>query len=323
MNMTPDMGDVGDSGVALFRLAQQWLAQGHRLALATVISTWGSAPRRAGAHLLIREDGMFQGSVSGGCVEADVIVAGQTLIAEGRAQIFHYGVAEDMAWRVGLPCGGTIEIAVQPVQADFFPPDLLSTLCAAQEQGQTLWVETDLQTLRSRLSQQAPAPRAGIFVRPYTPPVRLAIIGAVHIAQHLAALAQQIGIAPRIIDPRGLFATPARFDSRWLDQRWPDEALADFKLDSASALVTLTHDPKLDDMALAIALRSPAFYISALGSRQNHARRLQRLADMGYDSAAQRVHGPAGLAIGAANPGEIALSIVAQLVQQWRDRHGG
>ena len=316
--------DAGDDCARLFLLAQEWLAAGHRLALATVIRTWGSAPRRAGAHLLIREDGLFQGSVSGGCVEGEVIVAGQSLIAAQRAQLFDYGINEDVAWRAGLACGGTMQILVQPIHQNFFSPQLVEDISAAQTQGAALWVTTDLHHFQSRLAPTKPQPSDDVFARSYQPPLRLAIIGAVHIAQHLAAMATHLGIRPRIIDPRGLFATEDRFAADLLDKRWPDEALADFKLDSASALVTLTHDPKLDDVALRAALQSPAFYIAALGSRQNHARRLQRLEAMGFDADARaRVHGPAGLAIGAANPGEIAISILAQLVQQWRQRADG
>jgi len=321
--MTPDM-DAGDDGAGLFHVAQSWLAQGHKLALATVISTWGSAPRRAGAHLLVREDGLFQGSVSGGCVEGEVIVAAQGLIGEDRAAVFEYGINEDVAWRAGLACGGQMRIMVQPISDRFFPLPLVAALCAAHARSETLCLQTDLIHFQSQLSKPHQATGPDMFRRVYRPPLRLAIIGAVHIAQHLAPMAEHMGIAPRIIDPRGLFASTQRFQPTWLDTRWPDEALADFKLDSSSALVTLTHDPKLDDVALIAALRSPAFYIAALGSRQNHVRRLNRLADMGFEAdALARISGPAGLAIGAANPGEIALSILAELVQRWRMHRDG
>jgi xanthine dehydrogenase accessory factor len=145
------------------------------------------------------------------------------------------------------------------------------------------------------------------------------IIGAVHIAQALVPLAQGLGIAAHVIDPRGLFADAERFAGLPLDRRWPDEALAALKPDAATALVALTHDPKIDDVALARALRSPAFYVAALGSRKNHAARLERLAAQGFGPEdVARIHGPAGLAIGAANPAEIALSIAAQLTAAWR-----
>ena len=148
-----------------------------------------------------------------------------------------------------------------------------------------------------------------------------AMVGAVHIAQALVPLAQLLGHAPLVIDPRGLFAADARFAGLELDRRWPDEALAEWAPNAASAVVALTHDPKLDDVALAAALDSPAYYIAALGSRKNHAARRERLAAKGYDAAAlDRIHGPAGLDIGAANPAEIALSIAAQMTAAWRGK---
>jgi len=156
------------------------------------------------------------------------------------------------------------------------------------------------------------------MVRPWAPPRRLAIVGAVHIAQALVPLAQGLGIAPTIIDPRTLFAADARFAGLPIDRRWPDEALADWRPNAASAVVALTHDPKLDDVALAAALRSEAFYVAALGSRKNHGLRLERLAAHGFDAATlARIHGPAGLAIGAQGPAEIALSIAAQMTAAW------
>jgi xanthine dehydrogenase accessory factor len=147
------------------------------------------------------------------------------------------------------------------------------------------------------------------------------LVGAVHISQALAPMAQALGHKVLIVDPRGAFAAGPRFAGFEVDNRWPDEALADWKPDSASAVVTLTHDPKLDDVALAAALRSDAYYVAALGSRKTHASRLERLAAQGFGpEALARIHGPAGLDIGAANPGEIALSVAAQMTAAWRKR---
>lgn len=296
--------------------ARAWLAAGHGVAIATVIETWGSAPRAVGSHLAIRDDGLFEGSVSGGCVEGDVIVAALDLIARGGWRRLDYGVADARAWEVGLACGGRIAVLVQAVGDGGFDAALLNVLVAARDAGTTLTLATDLTTGATTLGT------TGDFVRAYPPPLRLAVIGAVHIAQTLVPLAALIGFDATVIDPRGLFAAGPRFE-RPVDEHWPDEALGDWRPNAASAVVALTHDPKLDDVALACALRSDAFYIAALGSRKNHAGRLERLRAQGFDDAAlARINGPAGLAIGAQGPAEIALSIAAQMVAAWRGAQG-
>ena len=296
--------------------ARTWLAAGHKVAIATVIETWGSAPRGVGAHLVIRDDGLFEGSVSGGCVEGDVIVAARDVIADGGWQRLDYGVADARAWEVGLACGGRIAVLVQAVADGVFAPALLDAGVAARDAGRTFALATDLST---GITTEA---MAGDFVRAYPPPLRLAIVGAVHIAQTLVPMAALIGFDACVIDPRGLFAAGPRFDVA-VDARWPDEALNDWRPNAASAVVALTHDPKLDDVALMAALRSDAFYIAALGSRKNHAGRLERLRAQGFDDAAlARINGPAGLAIGAKGPAEIALSIAAQMVAAWRGAPG-
>lgn len=297
--------------------ARTWLAAGHGVAIATVIETWGSAPQAVGSHLVIRDDGLFEGSVSGGCVEGDVIVAAQDLIARGGWERLDYGVADARAWEVGLACGGRIAVLVQAVTAAVFPPALLDALVAARDGGGKVTLVTDLDTGVTREAE------AGGFVRVYPPNLRLAIIGAVHIAQTLVPMAALVGFDTTVIDPRGAFAAGPRFETK-VDERWPDEALADWKPNAASAVVALTHDPKLDDVALAAALRSDAFYIAALGSRKNHAGRLERLRGQGFDDATlARVHGPAGLAIGARGPAEIALSVAAQMIAAWRAQESG
>lgn len=302
-----------DEDLATLATAKAWRQAGHGVAIATVITTWGSAPRREGSHLAVRDDGLFAGSVSGGCVEADVILAAQDLIAAGAGHaVLDYGVADTVAWTAGLACGGRIAILVQRLADDALPPALVADVLAATEHGQTAAISSDPATGAAVAGEDGP------FVRRYPPPRRLFIIGAVHIAQALVPLAQALGVAPTVIDPRGLFAADDRFAGLALDRRWPDEALAGV-LNPASAVVALTHDPKIDDVALATALRSPAHYIAALGSRKNHATRLERLAAQGFgpDDLA-RIHGPAGLAIGAVGPAEIALSIAAQMTAAWR-----
>lgn len=300
----------------LVATARGWLAAGHRAAIATVVESWGSAPRRAGAHLIARDDALFEGSVSGGCVEGEVIAASAEVLAGGPSRVLEFGVADETAWRVGLACGGRIRVLVQPLDERGFAPALLDAVAEARGAGRAITLHSDLASGRTGAE-----PIAGGFARRYEPALRLAIVGAVHIAQSLAPIAARVGYAVTIIDPRSAFAAAARFDDAALDARWPDEALADWKPDAASAVVALTHDPKLDDVALASALATPAFYVAALGSRGNHARRLERLAARGVAAGdLARVHGPAGLAIGAAEPAEIALAIAAQMVAAWRAR---
>lgn len=313
------MTRAGDELDRLLATALAWLGEGRRCAIATVISTWGSAPRRVGAHLVVREDGLFEGSVSGGCVEGDVVTAALELIPAGGFRRCDYGVADAAAWEVGLACGGRISILVQTIDDDHFPAALLARIAAARRAGEGVTVLTDLRDGRSREGEGA---GDDVFVHRHAPPPRLAIIGAVHIAQALAPMARLAGYAPTVIEPRSMFAAAARFgDDIPIDTRWADEALADWKPDSASAVVALTHDPKLDDPALCAALDSPAFHIGALGSRRSHAARLERLAVLGYDRAAlARISGPVGLPIGAANPAEIAVSILAGMIAAWRGK---
>ncbi|WP_439533953.1 XdhC family protein [Polymorphobacter sp.] len=309
----------GNEDLATLQAAARWAAAGHKVAIATVESAWGSAPRRPGSHLAIRDDGAFEGSVSGGCVEGDVIVEAQALLASGEGQrVLDYGVADETAWQVGLACGGSIRVRVQRLADDGYPAALIDTLADAARAGHSETVLTDPDTGQSRAAGPHETPPETLIVRPWSPPRRLAIIGAVHIAQALVPLAQALGIATTIIDPRTLFATESRFAGLPLDRRWPDEALAEWAPNAASAVVALTHDPKIDDVALAAAVASPAFYVAALGSRKNHGKRRERLAARGIAEAdLDRIHGPAGLAIGAEGPAEIALSIAAELTAAW------
>jgi xanthine dehydrogenase accessory factor len=300
--------------------ARAWLDAGHGVALATVVSTWGSAPRRQGSHLIIRDDGTFEGSVSGGCVEGDVITEAAEVIGSGQFRRLEYGVANETAWRVGLACGGRISVLLQPIGHPHFPAALLDRLVVAQRAGEPLMLVTDLGTGQTRemAAGETPSPE-GAFVNHYPPPLRLAVVGAVHIAQSLVPLARSLGYSVTVIDPRELFATAQRFEGVPLDRRWPDEALDAWQPNAASAVVALTHDPKLDDAALRVALSSPAFYIGALGSSRSHLARVERLAAAGIDpQLIERIRGPAGLPIGAANPPEIALSIAAEMVAAWR-----
>lgn len=292
--------------------------KGEPLALATVVSTWGSAPRPRGSHMLVHADGRFEGSVSGGCVEGDILDTAAQVIAGAPFAVKTYGVADDSAWQVGLPCGGEISVMVQPVSAEGFDPELFDRIAAARAAGESLTVTTDLSTGHADLRPQE---TGEMFVNRYDPPRRLLIVGAVQIAQSLAALATTLGIEVVVIDPRGRFLTEERFPGVTLDDRWPDEAVAAWKPGRATAVVTLSHDIKIDDPALIAALASDAAYVGALGSRRSHAARRERLAASGVEAdQLDRIDGPVGIDIGAIGPAEIALSIAAAMVGAFHDR---
>jgi xanthine dehydrogenase accessory factor len=296
--------------------ARHW--QGEPLALATVVSTWGSAPRPRGSHMLVHADGRFEGSVSGGCVESDILQTAAEVIAGAPFQLKRYGVADDAAWEVGLPCGGEIAVMVQPVSATGFDPELFDRIAEARDRGEALTVTTDLATGHSDLK---PLETGEVFANRYDPARRLLIVGAVQIAQALAELARTLGIATTVIDPRARFLTEERFPGVTLDDRWPDEAIEALKPGPATAVVTLSHDIKIDDPALIAALATNAPYVGALGSRRSHAARRERLAAAGL-SAEQidRIDAPVGIDIGAIGPSEIALSIAAAMVGAFHDR---
>lgn len=296
--------------------ARAWA--GEPLALATVVSTWGSAPRPKGSHMLVHADGRFEGSVSGGCVETDILETAAQVIAGAPFQVKRYGVADAAAWEVGLPCGGEIAVMVQPVSAAGFDPELFDRIAEARAEGRALSVTTDLRTGHSDLRA---AETGEIFLNRYDPPRRLLIVGAVQIAQSLSGLARTLGIDTVVIDPRARFLTAERFPGTTLDDRWPDEAVAAYRPGPATAVVTLSHDTKIDDPALIAALGSDAAYVGALGSRRSHAARLERLATAGLTpEQLARIDGPVGIDIGAIGPAEIALSISAAMVGAFNDR---
>lgn len=316
--------------------AAAWLSGHQTVAIATVTRTWGSAPRQAGSQMAVREDGAFVGSVSGGCIEGAVIGEAQSALQDGKTRNLKFGVTNEEAWAVGLACGGTIEVNVTPVTR---APEreTIAALNAARDAHRAVVLATELASGRTQLvypdkagsgaladaaakaarrdeSSTVDADGSSWFLTVFNPPLDLAIIGAVHIAQPLARMASLADYAVRVIDPRTAFATQERFPNVALSHEWPDEALAARPLTARSAIVALTHDPKLDDPALTAALRSPAFYIGALGSRQTHARRLDRLKEHGFlDADLARIHGPIGLNIGARSPAEIAVAVLGQM----------
>lgn len=302
-----------ETALAAFRA---W--QGAPMALATVISTWGSAPRPRGSHMLVHADGRLEGSVSGGCVEGDVLALAAEVLVSGKPERRQYGVADGSAWEVGLPCGGTIEVLVQPVSDAGFPPAVFDAIDHAQGAGRGVTVYTDLDTGRSSLE---PITGERAFANTYAAPRQVLIIGAVQIAQALAQIAGTLGVKATVIDPRTRFLTEERFPGVTLDDRWPDEAVAAYNPGPSTAVITLSHDPKIDDPALIAALSSETGYIAALGSRRSHAARLDRLAAAGFqhDDLA-RIDGPAGIDINAIGASEIALSIAAGMVKALHDR---
>lgn len=311
--------------------ALAWHREGRGAVLATVVETWGSAPRRVGAQLVIAGDGEMQGSVSGGCVEGAVVLEASDALEKGESRVLEYGVSDGDAFAVGLACGGTIRILVEPV-GEVLPVELLEALVAARKNRVPVGYEVDLSSQQRRLVSEGYAERFArdrsgfeadgtVFVAIHNPPLRLIVVGAVHIAQALVPMARIGGYDPVIVDPRGAFGSEARFPGERLVSEWPDEALHDIGLDSRTAVVLLTHDPKLDDPALHLTLKSTCFYIGALGSKRTHASRVARLADASFDpDTIARIHGPVGLDIGASNPSEIAVSILAEMTRVLR--HG-
>lgn len=311
--------------------ALEWVRAGQGAALATVVQTWGSAPRRAGAQMVVSGNGDMMGSVSGGCVEGAVVVEAMEALEDGAPRLLEYGVSDGNAFAVGLACGGTIKVLVEPV-GPAMPVAMLEELVAARAARDPVAYVIDLQDWTRRLDRDGhvarfASDRTGVeedgrtFVAIHNPPLRLAIVGAVHIAQALVPMARIAGYDPMIIDPRGAFGSEARFPGETLIDDWPDAALAQVGMDARTALVLLTHDPKLDDPALHVALNSQAFYIGALGSTRTHAKRVERLGEAGFtpDQIA-RIRGPVGLDIGAASPPEIAVSILAQMIATLRQR---
>ncbi|NSX55614.1 XdhC family protein [Parasulfitobacter algicola] len=312
------------------KIALDWHNAGKGAALATVIETWGSAPRPVGSQLVISGNGEMAGSVSGGCVEGAVVVEAIEALDDGQPRILEYGVSDDEAFAVGLACGGTIRVLVEPV-GKAVSIDILTQLIQANDTRQPIAYVIDIKSSKRHLDHDTNgvftdlfrSDKSGFegdqFVAIHNPPLRMAIVGAVHIAQALVPMAQVAGYDLVLIDPRDAFGSSSRFPGQTILNDWPDEALTDYGLDMRTAVVTLTHDPKLDDPALHVALRSDAFYIGCLGSTRTHAKRIARLQDAGFsESDIKRLHAPVGLDIGAKSPAEIAISILAQVTETLR-----
>ena len=306
---------------------ERWARAGRGVALATVVETWGSAPRPVGSHLVVDGEGNFLGSVSGGCVEGAVIEEAVAAIETGRAKLLTFGVADETAWRVGLSCGGKISVYVAPINAQL---EALSGVNAARSKREAAALITELETGALRVEHPgeaalAEAFRSGksgmaeggkTFIDVHVPGAKLVVIGAVHISQALAQMARLVSLPLTIIDPRTAFATPERFPDVLLLAEWPEDALKKLPLDRYTALIALTHDPKIDDHAIRAALEAECFYVGALGSRKTHAKRCERLSDLG--DKLNRIKAPIGLDIGALSPAEIAVSVLAQVIGEMR-----
>jgi xanthine dehydrogenase accessory factor len=315
-------------------LALDWHRRGNGAALATVIETWGSAPRPVGSQLVVSGEGEMEGSVSGGCVEGAVVIESIDCLEKGEATVLEFGVADEQAFAVGLACGGRIRVLVEPV-GRVIPVEMLEALVdarAAREQvayvvnpetGARRLVTGQGDALAAEITERFRTDKSGFegdwFIGIHNPPLRMAIVGAVHIAQALVPMARLAGYDPVVIDPRPAFGAEARFPGETLMEDWPDEALAAYGLDPRTAVVTLTHDPKLDDPAIRAALASDCFYLGCLGSTRTHAKRVERLTEAGFSAEQMaRIHGPVGLDIGAQGPAEIAISIMAEITSRLR-----
>ncbi len=338
---------------------REWRDEGQRVALATVISVQGSAPRREGARMAVSGRGDVVGSVSGGCVENDVIVQAQDVMESGQPLLARYAISDDMAWDVGLACGGSIEVWIEPLASSRLQAELENALeqdCllaqatliegsgrlgdkllvwplgealgslgdAALEQQVADDARAMMERPRAKLRQYA-EPSARVFIEVLPPPPHLVIFGGVHIAIPLTTIAKTLGYRVTIADPRQAFANQERFPHA--DQvipEWPQKAVEQLKIGPATYCVILTHDPKIDEPALKSLLGQGAAYVGAIGSRKTHAERFARMAQHGVDAQQlAEVYAPVGLNLGAQTPEEIALAIMAEIVAVRQGGTGG
>jgi xanthine dehydrogenase accessory factor len=312
-------------------LALDWHRAGRGAVLATVVETWGSAPRPVGSQLVIDREGAMEGSVSGGCVEGAVVIEALESLEDGKARLLEFGVSDDDAFSAGLACGGRIRVLVEPAGGSLAEATLAALVEARAARRPVAYV-LDLEALAGGgIAEPAAYPdrfradKSGVekdgrtFIAIHNPPLRMIVIGAVHIAQPLVGMARASGYDVKVIDPRPAFAAAARFPGQAILEDYPDEVMPGLGLDARTAVVTLTHDPKIDDPAIREALASEVFYLGCLGSKRTHAKRLERLEAAGYSNEAiARIHAPVGLAIGARSPAEIAISIMAEITRVLR-----
>ena len=310
-----------------------WLEQGDPVAVATVISTWGSAPRPAGSRMAISQSGKIAGSVSGGCLEGEVFEQAQAILKGQPASVFHYGVSDDLAWTVGLSCGGEVDVLVEPLA------QVHRDLIAALEAERPVVLKTDVgeapgarelltagdPNLAELLDREQPVRQDGVFLEPFPRPPELLIFGGSHVAIPLTRLASALGFRVTVVDARSKFADRERFpEAGRVIHAWPDEVLQDLPMDGSTYVVILTHDPKFDDPTITAALQGRPRYIGAIGSKKTHRERVARLTAAGVSaSEIARVHAPIGLDLGAQTAEETALAILSQMVAVRHGRQGG
>lgn len=300
----------------VLRAAVDWTTAGRRATLGTIVRTWGSAPRPVGSNVVVRDDGLVVGSVSGGCIEDDLIerVRARSVAADA-PELIRYGVSADEATRFGLPCGGTIELLLEPVQPHSRLPELLERLEAGRSTRRVVERASGVVSLEDASGADQLLLDDARLVAVFGPSWRLLMIGAGQLSQYLGEMASMLGYQVTVCDPRAEYADTWAIEGARLTSTMPDDAVLEFSPDRHTAIVALTHDPKLDDLALLEALRSEAFYVGAIGSRLNQSKRRARLQEhFGLtDQELDRLHGPVGLKNGARTPPEIAVSILAEM----------
>lgn len=305
--------------VEVVRTAMDWMNRGHRVVLGTVVRTWGSSPRPPGSLMIIRDDGQVAGSLSGGCIEDDLIDrVKRGELAPRLPQATTYGVTAEEAQRFGLPCGGTVQIVLEPLSAQSLLRDMLAAIESHRVIRRRLELATGLVSLRPN-----DQPGDGDALRfdgqvletVHGPRLRLVIIGGGQLSRYLASMAVMLDYRVTVCDPREEYHEGwEQMEGVTLSRSMPDDLVIAMNFDANSALVAVTHDPKLDDLALMEALKTPAFYVGALGSRRNNDNRRQRLLQFDVSEAeVARLRGPVGLNLGAKTPPEIAMSIVAEM----------
>ena len=312
---------VDSVDLEVIRAAIKWTGEGHRATIGTVTYTWGSAPRPVGAMLVIRDDGQVIGSVSGGCVEDDLIdkVKDKALAAD-KPETATYGVTQEQANRFGLPCGGTLQLVLEPVSAKSRLPELLAAIERHELVARSLDMKTGEVRIEAGKWSDYLSLDDGVLRTIHGPRWRVLIIGAGQLSRYLAQMAQALDYHVTVCDPRDEYAEEWDFPGVPLNRGYPDDVVLEMNMDAHSAVVALTHDPKLDDAALIEALKSPAFYVGALGSKKNNDSRRLRLKEFDLaDAEIAKLFGPVGLKIGSKTPPEIALSILAEMTAV---RHG-
>ncbi len=302
--------------VEVIRTAMDWMNRGHRVVMGTVVRTWGSSPRPPGSLMIIRDDGQVAGSLSGGCIEDDLIDrVKRGELAPRLPQATTYGASAQEAQRFGLPCGGTVQIVLEPLGVQSQLRELLAAIEQHRVVRRRLEMATGLVNLGASEDGDAVRFDGAVLQTVHGPRLRLLIIGGGQLSRYLASMAVMLDYRVTVCDPRQEYHQGwAQMEGVTLSRAMPDDLVIAMNLDAHSAVVAVTHDPKLDDLALMEALKTPAFYVGALGSLRNNEARRQRLLDFDVSPAeVQTLRGPVGLNLGGQTPPEIAMSIVAEM----------